>query len=156
MRASASLLAITLILGFGLACRFSESLFGDDKSVLVNELWPDVPSFPGATKVDHALPLPARIITRTVMRGKASFISFRSDKPAQEVKDFYAGEQMKAAGWARSDENCFRDTKDTETGGALCMFTKGEQNQEMLGIMVQEQSANTLIFYMRMNMTQNQ
>jgi len=154
MKASASILTLALILGVALSCRLSEKIISDDNSVMVAELWPDVPPFPGATKTDLKLPLPARLLTRTFMKGKASFITFQTDKSAQEVKDFYSGDGMKAAGWTPNDETCFRDTKDMQTGGALCTFWKRGQKEEAMGIMVQSESSKTSIFYFRMDMTQ--
>ena len=156
MRLSASLLALALLLAVVLSCNLAERLGGDDQSVMVTSLWPDVPAFPGATKTDNPLPLPMRIIFGRVMKGKASFITFRTDKSPQEVKDFYSGNSMNEAGWARQDESCFRDTENVQTGGAMCSFTKSGSKQEMVAIMVQPESAGTMIFYVRIDMSQQQ
>jgi hypothetical protein len=121
---------------------------------MVANLWPDVPPFPGATKVDVKLPLPMRIIFGRVMKGKIAFITFRTDKSEQEVKDFYSGNSMTDAGWGRVDDSCFRDTKDMKTGGAMCSFTKSSPKQEMMAIMVQPESSGTTIFYTRIDMSQ--
>ena len=153
MRLSASILALVLLLAVGISCNLAERLGGDDESVMVTDLWPDVPPFPGATKTDNKLPLPMRIIFSRVMKGKASFITFRTDKSEQEVKDFYSGNSMTEAGWARVDNNCFRDTKEMQTGGAMCHFTKSGPKEEMVAIMAQPESSGTTIFYMRIDMT---
>ena len=154
MRLSASLLALALLLAVALSCNLAERLGGNDESVMVTSLWPDVPSFPGATKTDMKLPLPMRIVFSKVMKGKASFITFRTDKSAQEVKDFYSGNSITEAGWARENTNCFRDTKDMQTDGALCSFTKAQPKKEGLGIMVQPESSGATIFYIRIDMTE--
>ena len=156
MRLSASILALALLLAVALSCNLAERLGGDDKSVMVDSLWPDVPPFPGATKSDIKLPLPMRIIFGRMMKGKLSFITFRTDKSQQEVKDFYSGNSMTGVGWTRVDESCFRDTEDMKTGGAMCSFTKGGPKQEMIAIMVQPESSGTSIFYLRFDMTQQQ
>lgn len=154
MKASAPILALVLIIGVALSCKLSDKVLGEDNSVMVTELWPDVPPFPGAIKTENKLPLAARILTRTFMKGKVSFISFHTDKPEQEVKDFYSGESMKTAGWSINQETCFRDTKEMKTGGALCTFQSTGAKTEAMGIMVQHDSSNTQIFYIRMDLTQ--
>lgn len=156
MRLSASLLALALLLAVALSCNLAERLGGNDETVMVSSLWPDVPPFPGATKADMKLPLPMRILFSRVMKGKASFITFRTDKPPQEVKDFYAGNSMTEAGWARENEDCFRDTENMQTGGSLCRFTKAQQKNDGLGIMVQPENSGATIFYIRIDMSQQQ
>src|ERR1051325_799900 len=111
MRAPASLLALILILGVAVSCKLGERLAGDKNSGTVSALWPDVPPFAGATKADLEIPLGARLMIRGMMQGKINFISFRTDKPAQEVKDFYSNDRMKTAGWSPNNkEGCIGDT----------------------------------------------
>ena len=155
MKLPASTLALTLLLAVGLACNLAEKL-GDDKSVMVTELWPDVVVFPGATKSDTTLPLPVRLMFRTVMQGKVSFIIFRTDKSPDEVKNFNQATNMSAMGWARVEDSCFRDTEQMRTNGAMCMFMKGaaEKPKEILGVMVQNESPNTNIVYFRVDTSQ--
>lgn len=156
MKLSASLLALALLLAVALSCNLAERLGGNDESVMVTSLWPDVPPFQGASKTDMKLPLPMRIVFSKVMKGKASFITFRTDKTPQEVKEFYSGNSMTEAGWSRENESCFRDTENRQTGGSLCSFTKGEQKNDGLGIMVQPENAGATIFYIRIDMSQEQ
>jgi len=153
MRLSASILALALLLAVALSCNFAERLAPNDESVMVANLWPDVPPFAGAAKTDVKLPLPMRILFSKMMNGKISFITFHTDKSPQEVKDFYSGNSMTEAGWARRDVNCFRDTKEVQTGGGMCSFTKPTPKEEGLAIMVQPESAGATIFYMRIDMT---
>jgi hypothetical protein len=156
MRLSASILALALLLAVGLSCNLAERFAGEDNSVMVTDLWPDVPPFPGATKTDIKLPLPMRIIFSKMMKGKISFITFRTDKSPQEVKDFYSGNSVTGAGWARNDESCFRDTKDMKTGGAMCLFNRPTPKQEALAIMVQPESSGATIFYTRIDVSEQQ
>src|SRR5678815_1965530 len=104
MRIPASILALTLILGVALSCKLGERLAGDKNAGTVSTLWADVPPFQGATKSDLEIPLGARLFIRTMMQGKVNFISFRTDRPAQEVKDYYSRERMKAAGWTTDEK----------------------------------------------------
>ena len=154
MKLSASILALALLVAVALSCNLAERLGGDDQSVMVANLWPDVPPFPGATKTDIKLPLPMRIIFGRMMKGKIAFITFRTDKPEQEVKDFYSANSMTDAGWTRVNDSCFRDTKEVKTGGAMCSYSKSSPKQEMMAIMVQPESSGTTIFYTRIDMSQ--
>jgi hypothetical protein len=157
MRAPASLLALILILGVAVSCKLGERLAGDKNSGTVSALWPDVPPFQGATKADLEIPLGARLMIRGMMQGKINFISFRTDKPAQEVKDFYSNDRMKAAGWSPNNkEGCIGDTEDTKNHGALCLFSrKNGGKEEGLAIVVaqDEKLPETNIFYARVDVT---
>ena len=156
MRVSASLLALILIFGVAISCKLSEKLAGDKNAGTVSELWPDVPPFQGATKAEIEIPLGMRLLIRGMTQGKVNFISFRTDKPAQEVKDFYSVERMKAAGWAANDKGCTGDTEDTTNHGAMCLFSKKNNGKdEALAIIVaqDEKLPDTNIFYARVDAT---
>jgi hypothetical protein len=156
MRASASILALTLILGVALSCKLSERLAGDKNAGTASSLWPDVPPFQGATKADVEIPLGARLMIRAVMQGKINFISFQTDKSAQEVKDFYSKDRMKAAGWTPNDKGCIGDTEDTQNHGAMCFFSRkdGGKEEGLAIVVAQDQKLpETNIFYARIDMT---
>jgi len=156
MKASASLLALILVLGVAISCKLSERLAGDKNSGTVSELWPDVPPFQGATKADLEIPLGVRLLIRGMSQGKVNFISFRTDKSAQEVKDFYSNDRMKAAGWNANDKGCTGDTDDSKNHGAVCLFSrKGGGKEEGLAIFVaqDEKLPETNIFYARIDTT---
>ena len=156
MRASASLLALILILGVAISCKLSERLAGDKNAGTVSELWPDVPPFQGATKAEMEIPLGIRLLIRGMTQGKVNFISFRTDKAAQEVKDFYSVNRMKAAGWIAKDKGCTGDTEDTKNHGAVCLFSKKNNGKdEALAIIVaqDEKLPDTNIFYARVDTT---
>ena len=158
MKTSASLLALALILGVAISCRLSERLGGGDKTVgTVNELWPDVPAFQGATKVEGEIPLAMRILMRTMMKGKVAFIVYRTDKSAQEVQDFYSGDRMKAAGWAPNDQGCTSNPDDKMNNGIFCFFSRKDTGkEEALSIIIthDEKHPSTNIFYGRVDTTQ--
>lgn len=156
MKASASLLALTLIFGVAISCKLSERLAGDKNAGTVSELWPDVPPFQGATKAEIEIPLGMRLLLRGMTQGKVNFISFRTDKTAQEVKDFYSNDRMKAAGWNANDKGCTGDTEDSKDHGAICLFSKKNAGKdEGLAIIVaqDEKLPETNIFYARIDTT---
>jgi hypothetical protein len=157
MRAPAALLALALIFGVAVSCRLSERLAGDKNAGTVSQLWPDVPPLEGATKADLEIPLGVRLMIRTMAQGKVNFISFRTNKTAQEVKDFYSNDRMKAAGWLANDKGCTGDTEDTKNHGAMCLFSRKDQGKdEALAIIVaqDEKLPETNIFYARIDTTQ--
>lgn len=156
MKASASLLALILIFGVAISCKLSEKLAGDKNAGTVSALWSDVPPFQGATKAEIEIPLGMRLLIRGMTQGKVNFISFRTDKPAQEVKDFYSVERMKAVGWIANDKGCTGDTEDTTNHGAMCLFSKKNNGKdEALAIIVaqDEKLPDTNIFYARVDTT---
>jgi hypothetical protein len=156
MKALASILAVTLFLGVVISCKLTERLAGDKNAGTVSSLWPDVPPFAGATKADLEIPLGARLMIRAMMQGKINFISFRANKPAQEVKDFYSNDRMKAAGWTANDKGCVGDTEDTENHGVVCFFSRKDgSKEEGLAIVIaqDEKLPETNIFYARIDTT---
>lgn len=157
MRIPASILALALILGVALSCKLGERLAGDKNAGTVSTLWADVPPFEGATKADLEIPLGARLFIRGMMQGKVNFISFKTSKTAQEVKDFYTKERMKAAGWTADERGCVGDTDEEKNNrGAVCLFQRKDGGKdEGLAIIVaqDEKLPETNIFYARIDMT---
>ena len=156
MRTSASLLVLVLIFGVVVSCKLSERLLGDKNAGTVSNLWSDVPPFAGATKTDVEIPLGARLLIRTMSQGKVNFISFRTNKPAQEVKDFYNADRMKTAGWTADKNGCTGDTEDSKNHCAVCLFQRKDGGkEEALAIIVaqDEKLPETNIFYARIDTT---
>src|SRR5258705_2559957 len=157
MKGSTSILALALIFAVAVSCRLAESLTGDPKAGTVSSLWPDVPPFEGATKTDLALPLGARLAIRAVMQGKINFISFTTNKSAEDVKSFYSKERMKAAGWTPGEKGCIGDSEDEKSHRAVCLFSRKDPNmQEGLAIIIaeDEKTKQTNIFYARIDLTE--
>ena len=157
MRVTGSILALALVLGVGLSCKLAERLGGDKNAGTVSTLWPDVPPFEGATKADLEIPLGARLIIRAMSQGAVNFISFRTNKTAQEVKDFYTNARMKTAGWEPHDKGCMGDTEDSRNHGGVCLFVKKtDGKEELLAIIIaqDEKLPDTNIFYARVDTTQ--
>ena len=156
MKASASLLVLVLVLGVAISCKLSERLGGDKNAGTVSELWPDVPPFQGATKAEVKIPLGVRLLIRGMSQGRVNFFSFRTNKTAQEVKDFYSNDRMKAAGWAANDKGCTGDMEDKKNHGAMCMFSRRDgAKEEALAIIVaqDEKLPDTNIIYARIDTT---
>ncbi len=153
---STTLLVLFLLLSVVISCRMVESLSGGEKGGTVSALWPDVPPFEGATKADLQIPLGPRLILRAAMGGKINFIAFTTSKTAQEVKDFYTADRMKATGWTPHEKGCIGDT-DEKSQGAICLFQRKDgDKQEVLAIIVaeNEKTKQTDIFYARIETTQ--
>ncbi len=157
MKTPTSILALILVLGVALSCRFVETLTGDPKAGTVSTLWSDVPPLAGATKADLEIPLGARLAIRAMMQGKINFIAFTTDQSAQDVQAFYSNERMKAAGWTPSEKGCIGDTEDQKSQGAVCLFKRKDgKKEEGLAIVLgqDEKTKKTEIFYVRIDMTQ--
>ena len=157
LRKSTAIFALFLLLSVVVSCRMVDSLTGGEKAGTVSNLWPDVPPFEGATTTDLQLPLVWRLALRAAMQGKVSFIAFHTSKSAQDVKDFYTADRMKAAGWTPNEKGCTGDTEDKKNEGAVCFFQRKDgDKQEGLAIIVaeSEKEKKTDIFYARFDMTQ--
>lgn len=153
---SAAIFALFLLLSVVVSCRMVESLSGGEKGGTVSTLWPDVPPFEGATKADLQIPLGPRLILRAATQGKINFIAFTTSKPAQEVKDFYTADRMRATGWTPHDKGCIGDTEE-KNQGAVCLFQRKDgDKQEVLAIIMaeNEKTKQTDIFYARIETTQ--
>lgn len=149
--------ALFLLLSVVVSCRMVESLSGGEKAGTVNSLWSDVPAFEGATKADLQIPLGARLALRVAMQGKINFIAFTTTRSAQEVKDFYNADRMKAAGWTPNEKGCIGDTEDQKNQGAVCLFQRKDgDKKEGLAIITAEdpKTKQTDIFYARIDMTE--
>lgn len=154
---SGTIFALLLLLSVVVSCRMVESLSGGEKGGTVSTLWPDVPPFEGATKADLQIPLGPRLLLRAAMRGKINFIAFTTSKTAQDVKDFYTADRMKATGWTPHEQGCIGDTEDQKDQGAVCLFRRKDgDKQEALAIIVaeSEKTKQTDIFYARIDMTE--
>ena len=155
MRISASVLALILVVGVGLSCKLAERLTSDKNIINVSELWSDVPPYPGATKTNMELPMPARIGLRLVMEGQMNYIGFSTDKSINEVRDFYSRVRMQEAGWAQGQKECSGHPDDKNNPSLICVFVreKNDTHNDLLAIvaMKTDQLPQTNIFYVRMD-----
>jgi hypothetical protein len=157
MRTPSILLGLILIVGAVVSCRMVESLTGNKNAGTVSSLWPDVPPFAGAKKADLQIPLGARLALRAMMQGKINFIAFTSDQGAEDVKNFYTNERMKASGWTPSEKGCVGDTEGEKNTGAVCFYQRKDGGKpEGLAIIIaqDEKKKETDIFYARIDLSQ--
>ena len=157
MRKLAYVLALLLVAGVANSCRMLENLASNSSAGTVDNLWPDVPPFEGATKATLEIPLGARLAIRAMMQGKISFIAFTTTKSAQDVQEFYTNGRMKAAGWTPSEKGCVSDSENEKSKGAVCLYSrKSADKPEGLAIVVaqDEKTKQTEIFYVRADMTE--
>ena len=152
MKLKAALVICVLAISMCQSCRMAEVLAGGERAGTVDQLWPDIPPVAGAKKADLAIPLGTRLLIRTIMPGRFNFIAFTTDRTAQEVKDLYSKERMKAAGWESGEEGCVGDTDSGPNQGAICFFVRpNDLTENALAIVVAEdtEKKQTHIFYAR-------
>ena len=156
MRNASALFALILLISIVVSCRMAERLSGNSKAGTVSKLWSDVPPFEGARKTDLEIPLGPRLALRAMMQGKINFIAFETDKSAENVKNFYSNDRMKAAGWTPNEKGCIGDTEDEKSQGAICLYERKDGSKdEGLAIIVaeDEKTKQTEIFYARIDLT---
>lgn len=163
----AMMLSLVFILGCGLIDRVVNKAVDSvaPSGGQAAELWPDVPSMEGLTKVDIELPLPVRLIIQAAMQqtmseagdknGSMEFIAFNTNKTAKDVTDFYTTERMKEAGWNLPNApGCSGNTADEQSKdvGSFCLFGKQEGNTaNMLFVVItqSDKADQTNVFYIR-------
>jgi hypothetical protein len=156
-------LLLCIMMMFTLACGIVNSMLGLNKSSgTVSELWSDVPPLEGATKADLEMPLAFQLMLRAMTRGGVDYIAFTTTKTPDEIKDFYTVELMQANGWKVVDlegnqtgqQSCVGDQSDAGSAGALCLFGKDDdENEILLAIVIaeDEQAKQTNVFYTRID-----
>ncbi len=142
---------------------------GDTNMKTVSQLWSDVPRMDGLTPSDMDMPLPIKLVMRTVIgnlgllnkegedrtTGNIDWIVFTSAKTPTDVQSFYTNQRMKASGWEVSKESTC--VSGGEQGmaqiGVLCGFVKQSGNQET-GLLIiaapDDQTKQTDVFFLRL------
>jgi hypothetical protein len=145
---------------------------GSDNMTVVSQLWSDVPRMDGLTPSQMDMPLPIKLTARTIIgnlgrlnkegedktTGNIDWIVFTSRQTPTDVMNFYTAARMKASGWETGDASpC---VSGSETGipqvGAFCVFQKtqnGKQAQLAILVAPDEQTKQTHIFFLRLEMT---
>jgi hypothetical protein len=149
LRVPLSLLLLVLVT---LACAVTDTVGGvADNLRGVTNLWDDVPRMEGLTASDKDLPLPVKLIIRTVLAqviggggegNSGDWILFTTDKTSDDVKAFYTNELMAEHGWENSDTSTCLDGSDQGVTqvGAVCVFQKQEGN-EYTGLLILSMAA---------------
>lgn len=142
-------------------CGAVESLVGGGGGGSPATPWTDVPIMDGVTRQDSELPLPARLLLRTVLQptlesAGISAESFEfmiyesSTKKPQDVVNFYTKERMAAAGWTGAETLGCLDPSQTGTQGVYCLFSRTDaQRNTLLALFVTEDQAGKigLVFF---------
>jgi hypothetical protein len=161
----------------------NKAVGGDSNLKVISTLWSDVPPMDGLKASQMDMPLPVKLIMRTVMgnlgklngqgqdqsTGSVDWIVFTTDKTPQDVQNFYTNERMTANGWdASSDSTCFSGSAPADTGtsvagtsvagtAAICVFQKQKDGKQVqLAIIATHDDQNnqqTNIFFLRLEET---
>jgi len=129
----------------------------------VTSLWSDVPPLDGAKKANIDMPLAARLVMQTMVKGMSQgggsmdFIAFTTTKTPADVQNFYTQARMTAAGWQENTTGCTgEETNGAANIGTLCLFGKTEGAKDVgLAIVValDDQTKQTQVFYVRFSDT---
>jgi hypothetical protein len=168
------LVLVVLLTGLALAasaCSVVTSLTGGNSQNTkpVSELWNDVPKMDGLNPSQIDLPLPIKLVMRTVLgnmgrlnsagqdqtTGNIDWIVFTSAKTTDDLKNFYTPEKMTASGWQASDQSsCFSGgNAGVAQVGALCVFQKQQGTvQTYLAIIgaQDDQTKQMNVFFLRL------
>ena len=128
----------------------------------VTTLWPDVPPLEGATKANLEMPLAFRLMIQAAFKGGLDYIAYTTTQTPAAVESFYSVERMQTDGWQAVDlegkqasqQNCVSDQSGASSTGAVCLFGKKENgNDIILAIVVaeDEQTKQADVFYARIN-----
>jgi hypothetical protein len=151
------------LLTFTMTCGIVNSMLGLTNSAgTVSELWSDVPPLEGAAKADLEMPLAFQLMIKAMTRGGVDYIAFTTPQTPDDIKGYYTTELMQSNGWQAVDmegketgqQSCVGDQSGTGSAGALCLFSKGDdQNQTLLAIVIaqNEQSKQTDVFFARID-----
>ena len=142
------------------------SALGGQAGTVAN-LWPDVPTFQGATKADIDLPVSVRVAIAGLVKAasaqgqaqgegrldKFDFIAFNTAGSATDVQEFYTTDRMMEAGWNSEDQpGCVGSFEAEINTGAFCIFgkTQGDESSVLLITAVPDtETGKTTIFYIR-------
>lgn len=129
----------------------------------VASLWPDVPPYPGAEKVDLEMPLALRVAVGTAMQAVRSqaeganvedleYIAYSTNDSADQIQAFYTNERMADEGWLTDQSpGCGGAGAEMESLGAMCVFAKETTTQAsaLFVIATPGDNGESVIFYMR-------
>ena len=160
------LLVFCLALTLSFACNPLSGVLGGSEGGTGANLWPDVPSYPGAEKVDLELPLFIRLAveaaSRTIMpgagdsAGKLEFITFTTSDTPEDVMAFYTVDRMVGQGWQMSEDQpgCSNSSVEGEGIGGMCVF--GEEADPLSSalfvvIAADSESGSSNLFFVRID-----
>ncbi len=163
MRTKAALSVFAVVLLASLACGPLGNLPGASSAGTASSLWPDVPAFPGADKVDLDMPLVVRLAVEAASKammteggetvGDLNFIAYTTDQSTADVTAFYTPERMAGEGWTSGDTpGCGNVSAADVQAGAMCVFGKeGADVNSGLFIVISPEDGKTSLFYVRVD-----
>lgn len=167
---------VTLLVALAWAsagCGAINTLTGGDQNMkTVSQLWSDVPRLDGLTPSQMDMPLPVKLLMRTVLgnlgrlnpegedrtTGNIDWIVFTSAKTPDDVRNFYTPDRMAASGWDRTEKStCLSGSEQGMAQiGVFCVFTKhqGSTQAQLVIIAAQDDSTRqTNVFFLRLETT---
>lgn len=163
MRSEKSLVFVLALALLVTSCSTVEKLNEFRSGGTITALWPDVPAIDGAARADDELTLPVmyRVMLQGYFGGKLDYIAYTSNKPAEEIRNYYTPERMKEHGWKNADtkgqeteaQNCISDKTDAENYATACIYGKAENGKAAILALIitrDEKAQKTNIFYARM------
>jgi hypothetical protein len=174
MNTKRNIVVLALLMLATLACGMTDAVInktvgGDSNLKIVSTLWSDVPAMDGFKPSQMDMPLPIKLIMRTVMgnlgrlnqqgqdqsTGSIDWIVFTTDKSPIDVQNFYTDERMTANGWDPSGgttcTNSSAQGTSTVGAGAICVFSKQKDNIQLAIIASQDdQTKQTNVFFLRL------
>ncbi len=163
MRTKAALSLFVVVLLATLACGPLGSLPKASSAGTASSLWPDVPAFPGADKVDLEMPLVARLAVEAASKamlteggqtiGDLNFIAYTTDQSPEDVMAFYTADRMAAEGWTAGETpGCGTVSAADTQAGAMCVFAKETSDLNSgLFIVISPEEGKTSVFYVRVD-----
>ena len=143
---------------------------GGSNLTVISQLWPDVPKMDGMASSNMDMPLPVKLVMRTVLgnlgrlnkdgedktTGNIDWIVFTSSKTPDDIKNFYTNARMAAQGWEASDQStCLSgDEQGLAQVGVFCVFQKHKGNQQTALLIIaapDEKAKQTDAFFLRLD-----
>lgn len=142
---------VALLVPAALACgvidtAVSKVVGGNGNLTAVSQLWPDVPRMDGLTPSQMDMPLPIKLLMRTVLgnlgrlnpqgedqtTGNIDWTAFTTAKTSDDVKNFYTNARMTAQGWEASKQSTCLSGGEQGIAevGVFCVFQKRAGNVE--------------------------
>lgn len=146
------------------------SAAGGGNYTSVSQLWSDVPRMDGLTDSNQDLPLPMKLVMRTVLgnlgklngpgedqtTGNVDWIVFTTAKTPDDVKNFYTNDRMTGFGqWEPGKNSTCLNGSDQGISqvGVLCLFQK-EQNSTLVQLVIlstqDDSTKQTNVFFLRL------
>ncbi len=145
----------------------NQAVGGGENYQTVSALWSDVPRMDGLQPSQMDLPLPVKLVMRTILgnlgrlnpqgqdqtTGNIDWIVFTTTQTPQDVQNFYTNARMVASGWddAGQDSTCVSGNDSSSQVGVFCAFQKQKDNIQLAIIVTQDTTTKqTNVFFLRL------